>query len=174
MPLALTDSRWNELQSSYGDTADVVAWLTIAYHEGGLTDERLGEIVNEVQHQGGTSTAMYGVALHLVVLARQAAPEEALLWLTQAGMIYADAARSDAVACPDFLAEEFAASALEGTRLLSRLLPVANDFDLYKGAVSGLSGFMGHCAFARFLNGLEFYEGKFHHVLIKGPFPSEN
>lgn len=63
MPLALTDPRWNELQSSYGDTTDVVAWLTGGYATG-LPAERLGDLVNEVQHQGGTCTAMYAVAPH--------------------------------------------------------------------------------------------------------------
>jgi len=37
MPLALTDPRWFELRSSYGDTSDIVAWLKEAQHTG-LTD----------------------------------------------------------------------------------------------------------------------------------------
>jgi hypothetical protein len=59
MPLALTDPRWNELRTSYGSTKDVVAWLAEAEREGAVSDERLGDLINEVQHQGGTSTAMY-------------------------------------------------------------------------------------------------------------------
>ncbi len=78
MPLSLTDPRWSELQSSYGGTEDVVAWLTEAQQEGGLSSERLGDLINEVQHQGDTSTAMYTVATHLIDLARGATPEDAL------------------------------------------------------------------------------------------------
>ena len=173
MPLALADARWNELQSSYGDTADIVAWLTEALQEGSLSDARLGDLINEVQHQGGTSTAMYAVATHLISLAGQAPPKTALALLTHAGMIYADSDRPGVVPCPAFLEEEFAASASLGARMLSSLLPFAVDFDEYKWAVAGLAGFMGHHTFARFLDGLDLYEGKFHHVLIGGPFPPE-
>jgi len=173
MPLPLTDSRWNELHSSYNGTEDVVAWLTEAYEQGGLSSERLGDLINEVQHQGGTSTAMYAVANHLIALAHQATPEEALALLTHAGVIYANAARPGAVPCPLFLREEFSASASEAAKMLAPLLPLATDFDAYKWAVAGLAGFLGQHEFARFLDGLDFHEGRFHHMLIGGPFPSE-
>jgi len=71
------------------------------------------------------------------------------------------------------LLEEFIASAPEGAKMLSPLLPLARDFDAYKWAVAALAGFMGHHSFARFLDGLDLYEGKFHHMLLGGPFPSE-
>lgn len=58
MPLPLTDLRWNELDASYGGTGDVVAWLAEAYAKG-LSDTRLGDLINEIQHQGDTTTAMY-------------------------------------------------------------------------------------------------------------------
>jgi len=172
MPLALTDPRWNELRSSYGDTADVVAWLTEA-QEYGLSDERLGDLINEVQHQGGTSTAMYAAATHLIALARRATSEAALSLLTHAGVIYANSDRPGAVPCPTFLREEFVATASDGARMLAQLLPLAVDFDAYKWAVAGLAGFMGHHSFARFLDGLDLHEGQFHHVLLDGPFPQE-
>src|SRR5438034_11385896 len=140
MPLALDDPRWSELRSSYGDTADVVAWLTEAQQKGGLTDERLGDLINEVQHQGGTSTAMYAVAPHLISLAPRATSEAALPLLTHAGMIHADSDRPGAVPCPAFLREEFTASASDGARLLAPLLPLAPDFDAFKYAVAGLAG----------------------------------
>jgi hypothetical protein len=127
MPLSLTDPRWSELQSSYGDTVDVVAWLTDA-QEGGLSDERLGDLINEVKHQGETSTAMYAVATHLIALARRATPEGALRLLIHAGMIYADSDEPGAVPCPAFLQEEFDAFASEGARRLAPLLPLAVDF----------------------------------------------
>ena len=173
MPLALTDPRWNEIQGSYGDTADVVVWLTEAQDKGGLTDERLGDLINEVAHQGGTSTAMYAVAPYLISLARGATPESALMLLTHAGMIHANSDLPGAVPCPAFLQAEFTMSASDGARLLAPLLPLAVDFDAYKWAVAGLAGFMGHRSFARFLDGLDLYEGNFHHMLIGGPFPPE-
>jgi hypothetical protein len=57
--------------------------------------------------------------------------------------------------------------------MLSPLLPLASDFDAYKWAVAGLAGFIGHHSFARFLDGLDLYQGQFHHVLLDEPFPKE-
>lgn len=172
MPLALTDPRWKKLRSSYGGTEDVVAWLTEA-QEHGLSDERLGDLINEVQHQGDTSTAMYAVATHLIELARRATPAEALTLLIHAGVIYANSDGPRAVACPAFLQKDFTTSASVGAQLLAPLLLLATDFDTYKWAVAGLAGFMGHHSFARFLDGLELYEDRFHHALLDEPFPPE-
>lgn len=173
MPLPLTDPRWSELHSSYNGTEDVVAWLTEAYAQEGLSDERLGDLINEVQHQGDTSTAMYAVATHLIELARRASPADALTLLTHAGVIYANSNGPGAVPCPAFLREDFVASASDGAKMLSPLLPLATDFDAYKWAVAGLAGFIGHHSFARFLDGLDLYEGQFHHALLDEPFPKE-
>jgi hypothetical protein len=140
MPLPLTDPRWNELHSSYNGTEDVVAWLAEAYEEREVSRELLGDIINEVQHQGGTSTAMYAVATHLIERARRAPPDDALNLLTNAGMIYASSGRTDAVACPEFLREEFVTLASQGAKMLSGLLPYAIKFDAYKWAVAGLAG----------------------------------
>ena len=139
-----------------------------------MSSERLGDLINEVQHQGGTSTAMYAVATHLIALAHRASPEYALTLLTHAGVIYANSDSLGAVSCPAFLQEEFAASASEGAKMLSPLLPLATGFDAYKWAVAGLAGFMGHHSFARFLDGLDLYAGQFHHVLLDQPFPKED
>src|SRR5438094_5822288 len=158
MPLSLTDPRWSELRSSYDGTEDVVNWLTEAYDEGGLSSERLGDLINEVQHQGGTSTAMYAVATHLIELARRVSPADALTLLTHAGIIYANSYRPGAVLCPPFLREEFATAASEGAEMLSPLLSLAADFDAYKWAVAGLAGFIRQHGFARFLDGLDYYE----------------
>jgi hypothetical protein len=173
MPLSLTDPRWGELRSSYGDTEDVVTWLTEAQQAGGLSSERLGDLINEVQHQGDTSSAMYAVAVHLIEFARRAAPEDALAWLTHAGLIYADSDCPGSVSCPAFLREDFTASATDGAKMLAPLLPLATDFDAYKWAVAGLAGFIGQHSFARFLDGLDLYEGRFHHSLLDEPFPPE-
>jgi hypothetical protein len=56
---------------------------------------------------------------------------------------------------------------------LAPLVPLAPDFDAFKYAVAGLAGFMGHHSFARFLHGLDLYEGQFHHMLLDRPFPPE-
>ena len=173
MPLPLTDPRWSELHSSYNGTEDVVAWLTEGYAQGGLSSERLGDLINEVQHQGGTSSAMYAVATHLIELARRASPQDALTLLTHAGIIYASSDGPCSTPCPIFLREDFVASAEGAAKMLSPLLPLATDFDTYKWAVAGLAGFLGHHSFARFLDGLDLYEGKFHHQWIGGPFPPE-
>jgi hypothetical protein len=174
MPLSLTDPRWSELRSSYGGTDDVVAWLAEAYQQRGLSGERLGDLINEVQHQGDTSTAMYAVAIHLIELARRASAEDALTLLTHAGVIYANSSSPGAVSCPGFLQQEFTASASDGAKMLAPLLTLATDFDAYKWAVAGLAGFLGHHSFARFLDGLELYEGRFHQVDLPEPFPPED
>lgn len=173
MPLPLTDPRWNDLQTSYGGVEDVIAWLKEAEQVGGLSDERLGDLINEVQHQGDTTTAMYAVAPYLIWLARNATPEMALNLLCHAGLIYAESSRAGAVQCPDFLQDEFDAFASEGALLLSSLIPKASDFDSFKYAVAGLAGFMGHHAFGRLLTGFDFFEGKFYHSAYEDPFPPE-
>src|SRR5512145_680274 len=116
MPLPLTDPRWSELRSSYNDTEDVIRWLKEAYSQNRLSSKRLGDLINEVQHQGGTSTAMYAVATHLIELGRGASPEDALALLTQAGVIYASSSRPGAVPCPAFLRDEFISAAAEGAK----------------------------------------------------------
>ncbi len=173
MPLPLTDPRWNELRTSFGDAQNVVAWLTEAQHQGGLSLKRLADLINEVQHQGDTTTSMYAVATHLIELARRAPPEQALTLLTHAGLIYASSDRPGAVPCPPFLKDEFMALAPEAGKTLAPLLPLATDFDTYKWAVAGLAAFLGYHSFARFLDGLELYRGRFHHSLLKEPFPPE-
>ncbi len=173
MPLSLTDPRWNDLRSAYGSIEDTVTWLTEAYDEGGFSPERLGDLVNEVQHQGDTSTSMYAVAPHLIALARGAGDEAALELLITAGMMYANASSPEAVPCPDFLREEFVNLAPEGANLIAPLLPLATEFDRYKWAVAALAGFIGQHEFAHFLDGLDFQDGKFHHIWIGGAFPAE-
>jgi len=147
--------------------------LKEAYSQDGLSSERLGDLINEVQHQGDTSSAMYAVATHLIELARRASPADALTLLTHSGVIYANSDSPGAVPCPTFLREDFEASATVGAKMLSPLLPIATDFDAYKWAVAGLAGFIGHHSFARFLDGLDLFEGQFHHVMLDEPFPKE-
>lgn len=109
---------------------------------------------------------MYAVVPHMIELARRASTQDALALLTHAGLIHANAQSRGAVSCPEFLRKDFAASASEGAKMLSPLLPAATDFDAYKWAVAGLAGFMGHHPFTRFLDGLDFYKGQFHHAWL--------
>ena len=170
MLLALSDPRWNDLEGSYGGTGDIVSWLTGAYSKG-LTDERLGDLINEVQHQGDTSTAMYAVAPHLIRLAENQETERKLAFLTHAGIIYADSTGPRAVPCPKFLREEFEAYALRGAHALAPLLAQTLDFEKFKWAVAALAGFGGHHAFGKLLSGLDYYKGRFHHTSLGEPFP---
>ena len=110
MPLSFDDPRWGELRTSYNGTNDVIAWLKEAYETGILTGERIGDLINEVQHQGDTSSAMYAVATHLIELARQASPSDALTLLTHAGLIYANSSAPRADSCPAFLLSDFVTS----------------------------------------------------------------
>lgn len=174
MPLSLSDPRWSRLRSAYNGTEDILVWLTDAYDKGGFSEEGLGDLINEIQHQGDTSEAMYAVAPHLIAIARNSVSEDALSLLAHAGMIYAASDVRDAAPCPQFLREEFTTAAIEGAKMLSPLLPFAMDFDTYKWAVAGLAGFLGQHRFARFLDGLDHYDGKFYHRLLDGPFPSED
>ena len=173
MPLPLSDPRWNQLLGSYGDTEDIVSWLSDAYEQGGFADDRLGDLINEIQHQDGTSTAMYAVAPHLIVLARQAPPEEAFDLLIHAGFIYASSRFSKAVKCPEFLKAEFEGSSTDGLEMLGSLIGLARSFDSFKYAVLAMAGLLGHHEFARFIDGLEYFDGRFHHMLLDGPFPPE-
>lgn len=173
MPLPLTDPRWDELQSAYNGCEDVVKWLKEAYAKGSFSEGRLGDLINEVRHQGGTCEAMYAVATHLIELARNAPPKDALNLLIHAGDIYAQSSKGDVDQCPEFLYDDFVRCALEGAKMLSPLLRYAADFDTYKYGVAALAGFIGHHEFARFLDGLEFHQGQFEHVLLGGPFPKE-
>lgn len=173
MPLALDDPEWKKLETSYGGTSDVVNWLAEAYQTGRLTGERLGDLINEVQHQGDTTTAMYAVAPHLITLARTSTAEESLELLSHAGSIYAASTHPNAIKCPNFLYAEFKAQASVGADLLAPLIPKAKDFDLFKYAVAGLAGFTGHHAFGRLLAGFDLDDGKFYHTSLENPFPPE-
>lgn len=173
MALSPTDPRWSELRGSYGDPADIVALLNKAHRDGGLSHQDLGDLINEIQHQGDTSTAMYAVAAHLIALAGTAPRQDALTLLTHAGLVYASSDQPGAVACPVFLQEEFRDGASQGAERLATLLPLAADFDAFRWAVAALAGFMGHHSFGRLLGGLDLFEGQFHHALLDKPFPRD-
>ena len=174
MPLNLKDPRWSELPGSYGHSTDVVRWLAEAQDAGSLSDERLGDLVNEVAHQGDASLALYAVVPYFVEFAKGADTENALALLTHAGLLCADASRAKTRPCPEFLVLEYRRAATEGTRLLAPLIPKAEGFDDFKYAVAAMAGFLGNWEFARFLDTLELYENQFHHPWFERPMsPNE-
>jgi hypothetical protein len=171
MPLSITDPRWKHLDSSYGDSGDVVTWLKEAYAQG-LTEERLGDLINEVQHQGDTSTAMYAVAPHLIQLAKEHPPKLKLHLLIAAGLIYADSTSERAVACPSFLLEEFQEASDVGANALAPLLATTINCPEFIMAAAALAGFKNHHSLGRLLSSLDFYEGRYYHPALDGPFPN--
>ena len=174
MPLSLTDPRWRELPGSYGHSDDVVKWLAEARAVGSLSDERLGDLINEVAHQGDASLALYALVPHFVEFAEKAEPKQAITLLTHAGLLCADADRAKTHPCPEFLLFEYRHAASEGAKLLAPLLPETEGFVGFKYAVAAMSGFLGQWEFTRFLETLELYEDQFHHPWFERPMsPNE-
>jgi len=67
--IPLDDARWDDLKTAYHrHCGELLEWLHVAYN-GNLTNDLLGDVINEIQHQGDTSTSMYAVAPHLLELA---------------------------------------------------------------------------------------------------------
>jgi hypothetical protein len=173
MPLPLDDDRWQTLKTAYHLPCDeVVDWLGTAY-QSGMTDELLGDIINDVQHQGDTSEAMYAVAPHLVALAQDREDATAAHVIAMAGLIYASAAAKTAVPCPSDLKRDFEAAREEGKRITLKLLALNHNFDDFKYLVAALAGFSGHERFGRLIEGFDFFENQFDHPLIDGPFEDE-
>jgi hypothetical protein len=170
MPLALTDPRWSSLKGSYGGVADVLKWLDEAYASG-MTSDLLGDLINEVQHQGDSSSAMYALAPHLVQLAQDADPEMKLSILTSAGLIYASAGKDGWADCEDFLEDEMREIAPAAASALASFLPATEEFVEFQWGVAALAGLLGHDSFARLLCNLDLFEGKFHHQLLDHPIP---
>lgn len=108
-----------------------------------------------------------------IELASRLPPERAIEALIRAGLIYASSDAPEAVSCPEVLKIEFEQVRSEGAKKLAPLLTLAKDLDSYKWGVAGLAGFLGHNNFARFLEGLDYFEGRFYHLSIYGPFPLE-
>ena len=162
MPLPLDDPNWQKLSTCYGGTAKVTRWLAKAYEEG-VTDELLGDLINEIQHQGDPSNAMYAVAPHLLELARIAPDPMCFELLVHIGIIIAKSKHYDSPACPPFLTEEFRATSAEGGAMLAPMLATTSDFPSFKWGVAALAGFLGHSTFTQLLDNLDFFEGRFHY-----------
>lgn len=151
---------------------DVVEWLGTAYRSG-MTDELLGDIVNDVQHQGDTSEAMYPTASHLLALAENCENDLALQMIIQAGLTCAAAQSPTAVPCPPDLASEFAATKNRGRKMALSQLAFDHGFDNFKYLLAALSGFSGHGRFGRIIEGFDLYDNQFHHALLDNPLDDE-
>ena len=173
MPLPLDDNRWKSLKTAYKTPAtDVVEWLATAYRSG-MTDELLGDIINEVQHQGDTSEAMYPTACHLLALAQNCQGDIALQMIIQAGLTSASAQSETAVPCPLDLESEFSEMKILGRRMALSELARDHDFDNFKYLLAALAGFSGHGRFGRIIEGFDLFENQFHHALVDEPLDDD-
>ena len=173
MPLPLDDNRWLTLKTAYNMPAtDVVEWLGTAYRTG-MTDELLGDIINDVQHQGDTSEAMYPTASHLLALAQDCVGHISLQMIIHAGLTCAAAQSGTAVPCPPDLASEFADMKVLGQRMALSQLARDHEFDDFKFLLAALAGFFGHGRFGRVIAGFDLYENQFHHSLLDEPLEDE-
>jgi hypothetical protein len=174
MPLDPKDARWSELPGSYGHSRDVVKWVSEAVEAKSLSGDRLGDLINEVGHQGGVSLALYAVVPHLVSLASVVEPSEGIDLLIHAGLLCASTGQAKAPPCPNFLLAEYREAANKGAELLAPRILVVNEFDSFKYSVAALAGFMGYVDFGRFLEPLELYKGQFHHPWFERPRPAKD
>lgn len=170
MPLPLDDPRWNSLLTAYGLPAtDVVRWLGEAYRSG-MTDELMGDIINDVQHQGDTSAAMYPAVSHLLALAENDESHLRLQMIIHAGLICASAQSPNAVPCPEDLKADFAKASELGRKMSLSELERNHDFDNFKCLLAALAGFSGFGRFGHIIEGFEFNDNQFHHTMLDDPF----
>ena len=174
MPLDFGDPRWRKLQGSYGASDKVVGWLSEASASQSLSGERLGDLINEVAHQGDASPALYAVVPHLIELARSVEPDASLELLIHAGLLCANTGRTKAPPCPGFLELDYRKATRAGAELLAPLLPNLKAFDDFKYGVAALAGLVGHSGLARILDLLDLYQGEFHHAYFEKPVPERD
>lgn len=173
MTLSIDDNRWHSLKTAYKMPASsVVEWLGTAYRSG-MNDELLSNIINEVQHQGDTSEAMYPTASHLLELAKNENKALSLQMVIHAGLICASAQSSTAVPCPPDLELEFSHTKLTGRKMALSLLEGDHDFESFKYLLAALAGFSGHGRFGRIIEGFDLFENQFHHALVDDPLDDE-
>lgn len=169
MPLDLTDNRWSTLKTAYQTPASEVAEsLEIAYRSG-MSDELLENIINEVQHQGDTSEAMYAVAPHFFELSKMHKGNIGLQLLIHAGLICGSSQLEGAVACPTDLIAEFEGLAEQGRRLTLKFLEDVHDFEDFKYLLAALAGFSNQGRFGKVIEGFDLFENKFFHILLDEP-----
>ena len=165
--LTLNDPIWATLETSYGTNCDDLRKWLRACEEGEITKELLGDIINDANHQGDTSPAMYAVAVMLIQLAGDTPRPLRRSLLVAAGMLHADAAKPTAAACPAELRQRFDASAAVGRDLLLESY-ADGSFVGHIYYLAALSAFTGYPAFGRLLEGFDLDEGRHWHVWLDG------
>lgn len=171
MPIPLDDQLWQSLTTAYGLSCDdVLRWLRIGY-AGDLTSDVLGELINDIQHQGDTSQAMYAVAPHLLALAPIYPGALGRDLAIHAGLIAASAQTSSAISCPPAILADFEACLAQGRDTILRHLADSTEFGDFKYLIAALAGFSSHGRFGLLLEGFDFFEGQFHHASLDDPIP---
>jgi hypothetical protein len=171
MPIPLDDLRWKSLTTAYSLSCDdVVAWLRASY-TGGLTSDLLGNIINDIQHQGDTSQAMYAVAPHLLALAPLYPGALGRDLAIHAGLIVSSSQAASAISCPSEIVTEFEDCLEHGRHTILRYLADATEFEDFKYLVAALAGFSSHGRFGQILEGFDLFEGQFHHTSLDDPLP---
>lgn len=138
-----------------------------------MTAELLGDIINDVQHQGDTSEAMYPTVSHLLALAQNSDNTIALQMIIQAGLTCASAQSPTSVPCPPDLESEFAITKDLGRKMALSQLACDHDFDTFKYLLAALAGFSGQGRFGRIIEGFDLYKNQFHHALLDSPLDDE-
>ncbi len=170
MPLALDHNRWGTLRTAYNTPATEVAELLAVASRSGINDDLLGNIINEVQHQGDTSEAMYAVVPHLLEMSRIAEGNMRLGLVVDAGMICGSSQSKTAVPCPADLKPEFEVYRESGRKMALAELETVDNFEDFKGLLAALAGYSGYGRFGSIVDGFDLYEDRFHHVLLDEPF----
>ena len=169
--IALNDPRWNDLETAYHQPCDeLLTWLQAAY-DGNLTSDLLGDIINDIQHQGDTSTSMYAVAPHLLQLATTYGTGMSRELVIHSGLIHASSTADDAIPCPDSISNEFTQSAQRGLEMAAALLVGDADDSWFKYLLAAIAGFAGHGRIARFLEAIEFADDGIWCPHLDDPIP---
>lgn len=163
MPMPLDDPRWSLLTTAYGDTTDLRDFLRQAYAQG-LQDDLLGEIMNQVCHQGDSSTAMYAAPAHLLELAWETKEPLRTEVIICAGMIYGNACLPDAPACPDFLRDDFEVTREPLLEAMRGSLTGELSFSDLQYRFAAIAGLLRHGRFGRVIEGIDFHEDRFYHT----------
>jgi hypothetical protein len=152
--LSLTDPKWSELQSTYGDGTRVAELLSHAA-SGAHFDRWYDDLFQELCHQYTVSEAAYAALPHLVSLARGNWEARKHL-VVLAGSCYAFSQLPDAPPIPAELEEEWHATARDAIPLLTEVLSTGglSESDLRYLFLS-LAAFHGHHSLALALEALD-------------------
>jgi len=123
-----------------------------------MTDDDLGDILNEVHHQGDITDALYAVAPHFVEIALLHPGKIADEMIIHLGLIHAETSPLEEVDCPDFLRSDYIESRDRGLALLLKKLPEARGFVDVKYRLNAIAGFMGEWRLANVLYGLDLFK----------------